>query len=159
CLEKNPERRYSTARELADDLRAYLEGRPIAARPVGAFGRLRRWCLREPAAAGLLALLTIAILSGWAGVGLAWRRAQAERKLAVIAMKKAEANFKTARDIVDDLADAAGQMWGRPELEKSRREILERVARFHASFLEERSDDPTVMERSANAELLAALIR
>ena len=43
CLEKDPRRRYATAQALADDLRAWLERRPIAARPVGRAIRLWMW--------------------------------------------------------------------------------------------------------------------
>ncbi len=46
CLEKEPERRYSAADALADDLERWLAGESIAARPTGALDRLKRWCLR-----------------------------------------------------------------------------------------------------------------
>lgn len=56
CLEKTPSRRYGTATELADDLFAFLDGRPVKARPIGAIARFTRWCRRKPmAAAALLA--------------------------------------------------------------------------------------------------------
>jgi hypothetical protein len=42
CLEKEPERRYSTAAALADDLKRYLDGEAIVARPAGTMGRLTR---------------------------------------------------------------------------------------------------------------------
>ncbi|MFL5359127.1 serine/threonine protein kinase [Archangium sp.] len=57
CLEKEPTRRYGSAEELADELRRYLEGREIEARPRGMLGRAWMWCLRHPLGAGLLATL------------------------------------------------------------------------------------------------------
>jgi WD40 repeat protein len=63
CLEKAPSRRYPTAQALADDLRSFLDHRPIGARPVGRIGRFRRWCQRNPsvafAAASASALLIL----------------------------------------------------------------------------------------------------
>jgi len=64
CLEKEPARRYPTARALADDLRRYQAGEPILARPVGRVNRVWRWCRRKPAIAALsstVLLLSMAI--------------------------------------------------------------------------------------------------
>ena len=55
CLEKCPDRRYSTASELAEDLARFLEGRPISAAPVGTIGRVWRWYRRHPDATVLAA--------------------------------------------------------------------------------------------------------
>ncbi len=48
CLAKEPARRYGTADALADDLRAYLTGRPITARPVATWERVARFARRNP---------------------------------------------------------------------------------------------------------------
>jgi eukaryotic-like serine/threonine-protein kinase len=56
ALAKAPKDRFATAAELGDELRRYLESRPIRSRPTGPVERLWRWCRRNPAvaAAGLL---------------------------------------------------------------------------------------------------------
>jgi len=48
CLEKDPQKRYRTAGELADDLERYLRRENVKARPGGFIPRLRRWGRRQP---------------------------------------------------------------------------------------------------------------
>jgi WD40 repeat protein len=64
CLEKSIPRRYATAEALADDLRRYLEGRPILARPVGRLGYAWRWCRRQPVVASLIAGVALTLVAG-----------------------------------------------------------------------------------------------
>ena len=64
CLEKDPRGRYPDAAALADDLRRFLEGRPIAARPVGPIGRFWRWRRRNPALAATAAALLLTFVFG-----------------------------------------------------------------------------------------------
>ena len=63
CLEREPEARYCSAGELAEDLERWLEGRPIVARPILRPTQLWRWSRRNPvlalAAAALIALLML----------------------------------------------------------------------------------------------------
>jgi WD40 repeat protein len=66
CLEKRPGNRYSTAQELGDDLRRFLRGEPLKARPPGRLTVAWKWCQRKPLAAVLAAL---AVLLPVAGVG------------------------------------------------------------------------------------------
>jgi WD40 repeat protein len=63
AMAKETARRYATARELAEDLRRFLRGDVIQARPVGAWERAGKWVKRHPAAAGLLAVSAVAILA------------------------------------------------------------------------------------------------
>jgi eukaryotic-like serine/threonine-protein kinase len=64
CLEKSPVRRYASAAALGEDLRRYLAGKPIVARPVGPVAHLAKWARRSPLVAGLLAAVLTALGSG-----------------------------------------------------------------------------------------------
>ena len=64
CLEKDPARRFGTAVELADDLRRFVEGDPILARPTPAWERAWKWGKRRPATVALLAVIALAIAGG-----------------------------------------------------------------------------------------------
>ncbi len=63
CLEKDPQRRYATAGELAADLGRFLAGEPTVARPLSAAGRALRWSARNRRVAALLAAVTILLAS------------------------------------------------------------------------------------------------
>lgn len=62
CLEKSPNRRYATARELAEDLQRFLNDEPVAARRVTGVERLWRWGRRNPRTAGLIGLSALVVL-------------------------------------------------------------------------------------------------
>lgn len=62
ALQKDPARRYGTAQEFADDLRRWLAGEPIHARPVPLAERAWLWAKRKPALAAALALLALTLI-------------------------------------------------------------------------------------------------
>ncbi|WP_205678715.1 serine/threonine-protein kinase [Aquisphaera insulae] len=98
-MSKEPANRYETARHLVDDLTRYLDGRPIAARPVGPAVRAWRWCRRKPALASLAAALVLVLSAGVAGITWNWREAvhqqrESERRGELLLMSHEE----TARE-------------------------------------------------------------
>jgi tetratricopeptide (TPR) repeat protein len=63
CLQKNKAKRYATAEALAEDLRRFLNGEPIHARPTPAWERLGKWARRKPAQAALITVALVAVLA------------------------------------------------------------------------------------------------
>ena len=59
CLHKEPRQRYATAQALAEDLRRWLRGDPVLARPLTPLFRAVRWCRRNPTVTVLLGALVI----------------------------------------------------------------------------------------------------
>jgi serine/threonine-protein kinase len=103
CLRKEPDSRYDSAGALAEDLRRWLAGEPIVARPVGRLERAWRWCARNPARAGLAAALVL--LAVVLGVGGAWSWQQ--RAAAIARRQRAdEQTRETAAQVQEQLKNA-----------------------------------------------------
>jgi serine/threonine protein kinase/WD40 repeat protein len=64
CLNKEPHRRYTEAKELSQELGRFLRGEPILARPVDGLERSWRWCKRNPTVAGLIATAAVLLILG-----------------------------------------------------------------------------------------------
>jgi WD40 repeat protein len=98
CLEKEPKKRYASARELAEDLRRFRKGEPIQARRVGQAERLLKWARRRPAlaTAGVLMVVTAVLLGGVAIAGALWR--QSERARTLLAGEKAKTEEALGRE-------------------------------------------------------------
>jgi WD40 repeat protein/serine/threonine protein kinase len=62
CLEKQPQRRPGSALELAEELRRFLDGKPILSRPVSRAERLARWARRNPLLAAATSLTALALM-------------------------------------------------------------------------------------------------
>jgi WD40 repeat protein len=96
CLQKDPRKRYGSGEALADDLRHFLDGLPIRARPVSTAERLARWCRRNPAVASLVAAVALLLVAASVlSTAFAWRvnalREKAEEEAGKEAKARAEA--------------------------------------------------------------------
>jgi WD40 repeat protein len=109
CLQKEPQRRYASAADLAGDLKRYLAGESIRARPVGQLERLGRWCQRNPplafavSLAGLLvvatACLAIAYAAQQANAAHSLRLEQARTQEALKKAQRLSANLALDRGL------------------------------------------------------------
>lgn len=93
--------RYSSAQEMADDLRCFLEDRPIQARRVGSVERLARWCRRNKGVAGLAGstLLLLVMVAAVASIG--YLRTKKALDGEAIQRAKAEATASLAIEALD----------------------------------------------------------
>jgi len=109
CLHKQPQRRYASAQELADDLQRYLDDRPILARPASVRERSWKWARRRPAMAVLFASLVIGITSFLSFA--VWKNGQLQQALAGTqsALQRSERNFRNSLDAARRRIEQAGQ--------------------------------------------------
>jgi serine/threonine protein kinase/Flp pilus assembly protein TadD len=101
AMAKDPDRRYSSAGQMAEDLGNFLADRPIRARRASWRERSWRWCRRNPMVASLLAsvavlLLVVATSVGWAARDRTARAVALEREVN-FALDEAQALIKKAR--------------------------------------------------------------
>ncbi len=107
CLQKEPGKRYETARALGEDLRRFLDGRPILARRISGVERAWRWCRRNPWPGVAAALLTIvAIGSPIAAWKFHIEEARTEKALRDKADAERKANLRALDGFYLNLNDA-----------------------------------------------------
>jgi tetratricopeptide (TPR) repeat protein len=95
CLERDPNRRYSTAAELSAELHRFLRGEPIMARPISPLARLARWAGRNPAVAAASALTVLLAIGG---------------PLAAIAIESSRQTVVTQRDKIQSQLDERNEL-------------------------------------------------
>ena len=87
CLRRDPDKRYASADALANDLKAWLDNRPIAAVPLSRGERARLWLRRNRMLAASAGAIALALL---AGTGVALWQAREARMQARIAQEQAK---------------------------------------------------------------------
>ena len=110
CLERAPARRYATMRAFADDLRAWLDDRPISVRPPSTLQRALRLARRHRVAATWIAAAVVVLSAGLALTTWLWRTAEesAERETAL--RLDADRERRTAEAARDDARRASSDL-------------------------------------------------
>ena len=165
---RSPGHRYQTARELANDLRNYLDDRPIRARRVGPVEQLWRWSRRNPAVASLSALLLFVVLASLATIGAKWREAEVEKQRAQDESRRAESNLSLALDSMNRISESCAANWMahpadpqggdedrtvrfRPVISEDMIVILEDTLRFYDQFAKQNAGNARLRRDTANA--------
>jgi tetratricopeptide (TPR) repeat protein len=159
CLEKEPERRYPSASELADDLRRFLAAEPVRARPLGHVARACRWCRRNPRVAILLTALAVVLVGGFAGVTAVGLVARAQKIEADRQRGRAEDRQRLARRALHDLMQVAEQFLdSQPRMTLVQLDMLERALASYQELAQEDGSDPELRFRTAQAYHFVARI-
>ncbi len=163
AISKSPAQRYTSAAEMADDLRRFLEGKPTLARRPTLGQRGAKWAGRHRTAV----VSGVAIL-GFAVAGLAvatlliaqeHSRTKAALAQSEANSERAEAHFRDARRVVDQFgARLAEQLAGVPGAEQLRYELLNDTLDYYRGFIEHAGDDPALRSDLAFTHFKAATI-
>ncbi|HWD00758.1 MAG TPA: protein kinase [Candidatus Sulfopaludibacter sp.] len=138
AMRPDAERRYSTARELAADVRRYLDWRPVRARTGTLWYRTEKLIRRRRVAVLAVAAVAASLLLGLAGALQQARRAEAARKVADRERARAEDRLTQMLDLSDrSLMDVMAQLERLPGAMPARRQL----AGAMVDFLEKASKD------------------
>lgn len=167
CLEKEPDRRFQTAKEVADELQRFINGEPILSRPISRPERLLRWCRRNPVVSSLSGLAATSMIVAVVSFAVAYfetdearRKVEASLDETAKAQKLSEASFQDALAAVNDFFTHVSEdrLLNEPGTEELRHELLDLARDYYKRFLNRRSDDPTVRDEVALSHFRVGLI-
>jgi serine/threonine protein kinase len=162
AIAKNPADRYRTAQEMADDLRRFLEDKPILAKRPTILEKATKWARRHRHAvssvvvmlgliAGGLLITTVLIAREQAKTQAAYLR---ERQKAIEARAEhaqAEESFGLARRAVDSFVQIGEEQQAEPPTMALRKKLLETALIYYQTFIDQRRNDPSSQEELENA--------
>lgn len=151
AIEKNPNDRYVTAGELADDLQRFLDNKPIKAKPASIIGTASKWAQRHhkfvwATMAVMATIIAVLGVSTFVIIG-AYQVAQKERN-------RAETNLRLAREVIDvTYNNEVNDLRHAPGMTKEQRDLLERLTKFYADLPEEELKEDLLFHDSVKARL------
>jgi serine/threonine protein kinase/tetratricopeptide (TPR) repeat protein len=160
AMAKSRDDRYLSAKQLADDLRRFLEGRPTIARRPTVFDRASKWALRHRAAVLVAAgvMLVITAVSSGAALMIAQKKAELEVALRKeeVSRERAQESFQNARGVVGQFVSSfANELKAFPGAEPLRQEMLRKSRAYYLGLLEQ-SEGNTALTRDLAVDCVQA---
>ncbi|MBM81184.1 MAG: hypothetical protein CMJ78_11405 [Planctomycetaceae bacterium] len=183
-LAKEPSQRYQTAKDLADDLRRFLDSRPILARRPTVIERTAKWMRRHKTivASAVVVLFMAVIGLTVSNVLIAQEQTKTQEALSQVAAKQrstqtaldaaerlrrvaeaqrelAEGNFLQAREMLEEFMGVAEvELANNPDLSDLRAQILQLSLQYYQDFIEKAKDNPPLRKELAISHLRVAQI-
>jgi serine/threonine protein kinase/tetratricopeptide (TPR) repeat protein len=164
AISKNREERYSTAQELADDLRRFREGMPTLARRPTLAGRIAKWGRRHRRAVRASAAVAATMVVGLiVAIFLIVREAghtEAALKKSEENLARADKYFRQARQVVDQFGIRhAEQLADLPGAEPLRQGVLGETLSYYQQFIQQADADPSLRSDLATTYFKMGAIR
>jgi tetratricopeptide (TPR) repeat protein len=109
CLRHDPDERYATADQLAEDIERYSRDEPVSARPPGGWYLARKFVRRHRGTVAVTAAMLALLVAGSIGTGLGLVEAMAHERRAYESAAEAEANARAALEAKADAERAKGR--------------------------------------------------
>jgi len=139
CLRREPELRYGSARELAEEIRRYQAHEPVQARRGSVGYRVSRWLRRNWLAAGAAATVLLVLAGGLAAT--AWQAKVAEHQRA-LAQKRFDLSRSLVKDVLFDFQDRLASVPGTID---ARRQLVDRTKTYLQALAVDAQDDPGML--------------
>ena len=160
AMDKEPERRYDSAIDLARDLDRFLSNEPVAAGPPSATYRLHKFVRRNRGRVAAAALVLLSLVAGIVGIALALQEAKEREREAHTQQQRAEVALDSVQalsswfilDLHDGISNIPGTMAARRQMVAKGLEYLHELAK-------QRGDDPKVATEIARGFLKLASIQ
>ena len=147
ALHKEPERRYTSALQLADDIECYIQRRPVLAHRASWRYRAGKFIQRHPVLSTVGLVLAAAILSALPALTISLARARRDQN-------HAEISYQTARSAMEGIFAQISERheWDVPGLQPARVALLETALHFYESVSERHGADLESRMESAEAQ-------
>lgn len=131
CLEKDPTRRYDSAADLAAELRRFLAGDEILARPISRSERLWRWCQKNPRIPTLSAALLLVALLAYGGAWI-WFESQISQADSTLTQRALDNIHFTTESVANNAGRDFEQYFDLVEAGAREEKLIEHLRRMHA---------------------------